>query len=141
MLISDRGIAKLADFGCSKQLDGMRTASLEESLHRITGSIPWMAPEVIRQTGAGRRSDVWSVGATIIEMATGKHPWPDFHNNLAALFHIATSGKTPPVPPSLPPAAQDFLARCFCLDPAERDSASELLAHPWILQTGPGRKE
>jgi serine/threonine protein kinase len=59
VLVTDSGIAKLADFGCSKQLAGMCTASLEESLRVIRGSVPWMAPEVIKQTvsfGESRRT-------------------------------------------------------------------------------------
>lgn len=70
ILVSDAGIAKLADFGCSKQLAGMCTASIEESMLAIRGSVPWMAPEVIKQSGHGRASDIWSVGATVIEMGT-----------------------------------------------------------------------
>ena len=50
VLVTDTGIAKIADFGCSKQLAGLCTASLEESLQTIKGSVPWMAPEVIKQT-------------------------------------------------------------------------------------------
>jgi serine/threonine protein kinase len=54
VLVSISGVAKLADFGCSKKLVGMFTASLEESLRAIRGSVQWMAPEVIKQTGSGR---------------------------------------------------------------------------------------
>lgn len=114
----DNGVAKLADFGCSKQLADMRTASLEESLLAIRGSVPWMAPEVIKQSGHGRPSDIWSLGATFIEMgkihlptltlpsyhcfpATGKPPWSEFSDNLAALFHVATSKVPPPIPTSI----------------------------------------
>ncbi|KAK7254556.1 MAP kinase kinase kinase [Aureococcus anophagefferens] len=75
VLVNDSGVAKLADFGCSKQLQGMRTGTLEQSLQAIQGSVPWMAPEVIKQSGRAA-ADVWSVGATVIEMATAKHPWP-----------------------------------------------------------------
>lgn len=64
------GIAKLADFGCSKRLAGLCTTSLEESMHMMRGSVPWMAPEVIKQAGYGRSSDIWSFGATVIEMGT-----------------------------------------------------------------------
>jgi serine/threonine protein kinase len=66
--VTDTGIAKIADFGCSKQMAGMCTVSLDESMQTIRGSVPWMAPEVIKQSGYGRSSDIWSVGATIIEM-------------------------------------------------------------------------
>jgi mitogen-activated protein kinase kinase kinase len=69
ILVTESGVAKLADFGCSKQLAGMCTASLEESLRAIRGSVPWMAPEVIKQSGSGRASDIWSLGATLIEMS------------------------------------------------------------------------
>ena len=68
ILVTDAGIAKLADFGCSKQLAGLATASLEDSLRTISGSVPWMSPEVIKQSGHGRSADIWSIGATIIEM-------------------------------------------------------------------------
>lgn len=72
ILVTDTGVAKLSDFGCSKQLAGMCTASMEESLRTIRGSVPWMAPEVIKQSGHGRSSDIWSVGATMIEMGESR---------------------------------------------------------------------
>ena len=68
VLVTDTGVAKISDFGCSKRLVGMCTSSLEESLKVIKGSVPWMAPEVIKQSGFGRSSDIWSIGATLIEM-------------------------------------------------------------------------
>merc|ERR1719473_2094347 len=132
VLVNEQGVAKLADFGCSKQLQGVRTNSLEESLKAIRGSVPWMAPEVIKQTGHGRRADIWSVGATMLEMATATHPWPAFSNNLAALFHIATTHEPPPVPDTLSAEARTFLDRCFVLDPQARATAAELLASPFI---------
>lgn len=65
ILVSDSGIAKLSDFGCSKQLVGLCTGSIEESMKAIRGSVPWMAPEVIKQSGHGRSSDIWSIGIII----------------------------------------------------------------------------
>jgi mitogen-activated protein kinase kinase kinase len=135
ILVTDAGIAKLADFGCSKQLPGLCTASLEESLRAIRGSVPWMAPEVIKQSGHGRASDIWSFGATVIEMATGKPPWPEFSNNLAALFHVATSKEPPPVPAHLTPACAAFLRRCLVIEVQDRASAAELLLDGFVANT------
>jgi len=129
VLVTESGVAKLADFGCSKQLVGMCTASFEESLRAIRGSVPWMAPEIIKQEGHGRSSDIWSVGATVIEMATGKPPWPEFKDNLAALFHVATS-KDPPTPPShLSKKCAKFITQCMAIDAKNRLSAKELLTN------------
>ena len=132
VLVTDAGVAKLADFGCSKQLGGMVTASLEESMRIIRGSVPWMAPEVIKQVGHGRSADLWSVGATMIEMATAKHPWPEFSNNLAALFHVATSKDPPPIPSNLSSACAHFMSRCLVIDPKDRATAQELMEDPFL---------
>ena len=132
VLVSEQGVCKLADFGCSKQLHGLRTGSLEASLNALQGSVPWMAPEVIKQSGHGRSADIWSVGATIVEMATASHPWPQFTNHLAALFGIATTTEPPPTPDSLSETAAKFLAECFYVDPERRGTAAALLAHAFV---------
>jgi len=122
------GVAKLADFGCSKQLLGIFTGSIEESMKAIRGSVPWMAPEVIKQSGHGRPADIWSVGATMIEMATGKPPWPEFsNNNLATLFHVANSTTPPPIPENLSPDCRHCISMCMMIDPTERLTAQQLV--------------
>lgn len=59
LLSKDRTIVKLADFGAAKKL-----STLEKSRNgsSVVGTPYWMAPEVIRGEGAGRRSDVWPQG-------------------------------------------------------------------------------
>ena len=109
--MTDAGVAKLADFGCSKQLAGLATASLEDNLKTISGSVPWMAPEVIKQTGHGLSADIWSLGALVIEMITAKHPWHQFTNSLAGMFHIATSNVPPEFPPKISEELNNFLSR------------------------------
>ncbi|OWZ14472.1 STE/STE11 protein kinase [Phytophthora megakarya] len=134
VLVNEQGVSKLADFGCSKQIPQMLTTSLEESLRSIRGSIPWMAPEVVKQTGHGYKADIWSIGATVIEMATAKHPWPQCHNGLAAMYTIAMATAPPPLPEHLSVEAKEFLRRCFCIDPEERATALELSEHVFLAE-------
>ena len=68
ILISKEGTCKLADFGSAKKILGMEVTS------SVTGTIHWMAPEVIKETGHGRHADIWGIGCLIVEMATGKPP-------------------------------------------------------------------
>jgi len=135
ILVTDTGVAKLADFGCSKRLAGLCTASLEESMYALKGSVPWMAPEVIKQAGYGRSSDIWSFGATVIEMATGKPPWSEYRDNLAALFHVATSTKPPTLPSQLSSPCAEFITSCMMIDPDKRSTARDLLRQSEFLKT------
>ncbi|OQS07085.1 AAA ATPase domain-containing protein [Thraustotheca clavata] len=117
VLVNEHGEAKLADFGCSKQIPSTATTdSLEESLRSIRGSVPWMAPEVVQQTGHDSKADIWSVGATVLEMATAHHPWPANTNHLSVMYHLAIKPSSPPIPEHLPNVAKAFLQRCFCID-------------------------
>jgi serine/threonine protein kinase len=72
---------------------------------------------VVKQTGHGIKADIWSIGATVIEMATAKHPWPDSTNNFSAIYAIAMTKSSPPIPTHLSAEAVSFLKRCFCIDP------------------------
>jgi hypothetical protein len=47
--------------------------------------------------------------------ATGKAPWPEFTNNMAALFHVATTKVPPPMPVNASPACVEFLSRYVVL--------------------------
>jgi len=50
-----------------------------------------MAPEVIREMPIGTRSDIWSLGQTMLELATAKNPWPEIKDLGELLQKIADS--------------------------------------------------
>ncbi|KAK7332978.1 hypothetical protein VNO80_29738 [Phaseolus coccineus] len=130
ILVDNKGCIKLADFGASKQVVELATISGAKSMK---GTPYWMAPEVILQTGHSFSADIWSVGCTVIEMATGKPPWSQqYQQEVAALFHIGTTKSHPPIPDHLSVAAKDFLLKCLQKEPVLRSSASELLQHPFV---------
>ncbi|KAH6827117.1 hypothetical protein C2S53_004723 [Perilla frutescens var. hirtella] len=118
-ILISRGEAKIADFGCAK--------AVGESV--ISGTPLFMAPEVARGEEQGFLADIWALGCTVIEMATGHAPWP----NVAATLHrIAFSGETPELPAFLSELANDFLSKCLRVDSRERWTAKELLRHPFL---------
>lgn len=127
ILISEDG-AKIADFGCAKWLDKVEGAA------PIGGTPMFMAPEVARGEEQGFPCDIWALGCTIIEMATGGAPWPNVADPVTALYHIAYSGELPEFPGFLPEEAKDFLEKCLRRSPKERWTASQLLKHPFLVE-------
>ncbi|KAF4361234.1 hypothetical protein G4B88_000632 [Cannabis sativa] len=65
-------------------------------------------------------------------MATGKPPWSQQYQEVAALFHIGTTKSHPPIPEYLSSEAKDFLLKCLQKEPNSRPAASELLQHPFV---------
>lgn len=132
VLLTLDGTAKLADFGCSKLLDELDANERDSTLRQIRGSVPWLAPEVLRQSSYHFPSDIWSLGATVLEMASGKRPWPELKEQLPAIFQIGNSKNHPPIPADVSKRVKDFLAHCFQVDPSMRFTASQLLADPFV---------
>ncbi|KAJ6630840.1 hypothetical protein B0H10DRAFT_1774199 [Mycena sp. CBHHK59/15] len=132
ILVDNKGGIKISDFGISKKVeDNLLTGN---RVHRpsLQGSVFWMAPEVVKQSGHTRKADIWSVGCLVVEMLTGEHPWATL-TQMQAIFKIGSSAK-PTIPSDISSDAQDFLLRTFELDHEARPSAAELLQHPWVCK-------
>jgi len=118
--------------------DGLRqdqvTMELEEDcgVRKVKGTPLWMAPEVVLQKEQGLPSDIWSLGCTVVEMATGRAPWAHIADPFVALYQIGCTNEMPSVPASLSPEAHDFLARCFERNPRTRWTSAQLLQHPFL---------
>ncbi|KAF2293941.1 hypothetical protein P3X46_013358 [Hevea brasiliensis] len=135
VLLGSSGNVKLADFGCAKRVkDVGRNVNLLHSWQDIGGTPLWMAPEVLRKERLDFASDIWSLGCTVIEMATGKTPWSGLQvsNPMAAVLKIACSDEKPRSPTHFSEEGLDFLTRCLERNPEMRWSAEELLDHPFI---------
>jgi len=133
ILIDNKGVIKLTDFGASKSLESV---TAHKGFNSLRGTVYWMAPEVIRQSGYGRKADIWSLGCTVIEMITGKPPWINLYTETAsALFNIAMSNNPPPLPANISATTTDFILQCMRRDPAHRPNTRHLLYHSFICSS------
>lgn len=121
ILVTKEGLVQLCDFGVAAQL----TAN---ALKRTTiaGTPFWMAPEVIREGAQyNARADIWSLGITIYELATGNPPYGD---KGAAWAMTMIEKLTPPrlEGREYPAALKECVALCLDENSEERPSADDL---------------
>ncbi|CAI4046942.1 hypothetical protein SKDZ_12G3900 [Saccharomyces kudriavzevii ZP591] len=128
ILIDIKGCVKITDFGISKKLSPLNKKQNKRA--SLQGSVFWMSPEVVKQTATTAKADIWSTACVVVEMFTGKHPFPDF-SQMQAIFKIGTN-TTPEIPSWATSEGKNFLRKAFELDYEYRPTALELLQHPWL---------
>ncbi|KAL5266117.1 hypothetical protein ACHWQZ_G006686 [Mnemiopsis leidyi] len=123
-----RGTLKISDFGTSKRIQG-----LCQKMVNLKGTPQFMAPEVIRagSRGYGPPADIWSLGCSVLEMATGKTPHHELRSEYQVYYKI---GKciSPALPDDVSQELVDFLKSCFIPDEEKRPTAQQLLESTFI---------
>ncbi|KAH7910459.1 hypothetical protein BJ138DRAFT_1152815 [Hygrophoropsis aurantiaca] len=135
ILTTKTGNVKLSDFGVSLNLRAM-----EREIKDVAGTPNWMAPEVIELKGASTKSDIWSLGCTVIELLTGRPPYGEIANSMTVMFRIVEDDM-PPIPEGCSEPLQDFLQQCFNKDAEMRPNAEMLCEHPWLKKNWDALKE
>ncbi len=138
-VVTPEGWVKVLDFGLAARLKDTElkkaTASrvpFTES-RTIVGTLPYLAPEVLRGDPADARTDTWSLGVLLYEMASGSHP---FRGRTAFQLSSAIIATAPaPLPASVPPGLRAVIMRCLEKLPSERyQRAGEVRAALEALQ-------
>lgn len=121
---------KLADFGSAAMIEGASTSSVT-----MQGTLLYMAPEILREEVPTTAADIWSLGATVMELVTRQSPWAHVFGPgspvMAVVAYIA-SNEPLRLPPHLDEKVVDFLEKCLVREPNRRASAKQLLSHEWI---------
>ncbi|XP_041839942.1 mitogen-activated protein kinase kinase kinase 1-like isoform X4 [Melanotaenia boesemani] len=120
-VLTDWGLANIRDTVILRQ--GSR--QLSHAVGPTGGTLLYMAPEcVVKYQDASFQTDVWSLGATIVEIFTGSFPWTvRKQKELAALM----AAGTPPHALTQLEGRCDYLHSIFSYNPSERPTASQIV--------------
>jgi serine/threonine protein kinase/tetratricopeptide (TPR) repeat protein len=140
--VMPEGQLKILDFGLAyllqNETDATTTAPVTDT-YIDAGTLPYMSPEQIKGQKPDARADVWSAGAVLYEMSTGKHP---FGSNLTGAQLIAAILEQAPKPPrevnsKVSEGLESIILRALQNDPKERyQSAGDLRIDLANLATG-----
>ncbi|CAG9466447.1 unnamed protein product [Pedinophyceae sp. YPF-701] len=133
VLLTPSGEVKITDFGVS----GTLTNTLSYKRKTFVGTPFWMAPEVIQAAngeaeGYTEAADIWSLGITAYELATGQPPHASLHP-MRALFLIP-KGDPPQLSGPYSDGFKDFMKQCLQKEAEKRPSAQDLLQHRFLLK-------
>lgn len=128
ILYNSQGVIKLCDFG----------ESLHMSINRSSGTEAFMAPERLLNQASTAKSDVWSLGVTLYELATGCHPFGSDSAIVELMESITT--REPCLPLGFHSTFRDFLRKCLTRDLRKRASVDELLTHKFLRKSMDPRK-
>jgi len=123
VVVTPEGLVKILDFGLAthgeRELSDVTRseASLAEA-GEVAGTLPYMAPEVLRGGNGDSRSDIWALGVVLYEMTAGRRPFAG--DTGFELTSAILRDPPPPLPASAPPGLQAVVRRCLAKGPMER---------------------
>lgn len=129
-------VLKLGDFGCSSRL--VESSTVYGEFQTTAGTPQFMAPEIYSYgekdettgsySGYGRSVDIWALGATVVNMMTGKVPFEgQTRHQIAFALCFRKQKPTYPDIADKRPDVKRFFDNCFEFLPNDRPTAAELL--------------
>ena len=144
VMVGSDGRLKVLDFGLAKVRDESRIDGLSRTLTvepltgegRIIGTVAYMSPEQAQGKPVDARSDVFSLGILLFEMATGQRPFQgDTSMSVLSAIIKDTPASVTDLRADLPRDVGRVLRRCLAKDPEERyQTAKDLRADLRLLK-------
>ena len=130
IMIEPTGLVKILDFGLAKSLPTEMPRSKDSSASKLFGTLHYLAPEQVRGQPSDARTDLFSVGIILYQIATGQLPF----NADAPLMVLEKIRDAEPEPfvardPAFPTAATKIIGKLLKKEPQDRyQSARDLLS-------------
>jgi eukaryotic-like serine/threonine-protein kinase len=124
VVVAADGRVKVLDFGLAKRLSGASSGESTVSQLSLTregtvvGTLPCLAPEVLRGGESSERSDIWSFGVLLHELAGGELPFAG--QTSFDLTSAILRDPPAPLPPHVPAGLRSVILRCLSKEPADR---------------------
>lgn len=142
IVITPDGRAKILDFGLADvrqtlgedEGDGAPVKATVSMSVRVVGTLHYMSPEALRGERADERSDVWSLGIILYEIAAGRCPFEGQTGYDIASATLRQSA--PPLPKHVPPGLRSVISNCLAKEPGQRyQRAGEVRAALHAIQS------
>lgn len=125
------GRVKIADFGLSKIV-------WDEQTMTPCGTVGYTAPEIVKDERYSKSVDMWALGCVLYTLLCGFPPFYD--ESINVLTEKVARGYYTFLSPwwdDISHSAKDLISHLLCVDPAQRYTIDEFLAHPWIRDAAP----
>lgn len=125
----------IADFGLSRIMEEEKF----QLLHEVCGTPGYMAPEIFRKVGHGKPVDVWAMGVITYFLLCGYTPFDrdTQKEEMEAILKGDYKFEPEEYWAAVSPTAREFVSLCLTIDPANRPTATEALAHRWLASDEP----